>query len=319
MSELLFLSDRDVRSLLTLPDAILAVQEAYQLHWSKKARLFPVLREPLSQDAVFGIKSAYLPEAWLVGFKAAGSWQANKAKGEDTHQATIALFDSTTGKPLVVMGGNWVTRLRTGAAGAIATKLFSTLNAKVLAVIGAGQQARMQTEATLQVRKTVTTVRCYSKSSDSAKKFAELFRKQVEVIVCANPNDAVRDADIVITATPSQTPLVRMNEIKLGAHVNAIGSDTQGKRELDPLVMRAAQIFVDDENQSRQLGELQGLPDVPAVEIGRVLSEAHPGRASPLAITVFDSTGIALQDLVVAVRVFRLANAQGVGQRISWS
>lgn len=317
MTDILCLSSVELKPLLPLPVAIEAVREAYVLHASGEGRLLPLVRERLAEAAVFGIKTGFIPGRGLLGLKAAGSWKGNKERGEEAHQATILLLDPATGKPRAFLDGNHVTTIRTGAAGAVGCELFAAADARVLAVIGTGVQGTIQTEAALHARPTLAEVRCFNPHGRVGERYAGAFRGRVDLHVCGSVAEAVRDADVVVAATPSTEALVFRADLKDGAHVNAVGSDTKGKRELDPALLRHAEVFVDDVGQSRSIGELQGLEDVEAVTIGDVLRGAHPGRrgAGP---TVFDSTGIALQDLTTAWRAYRIAIERGVGVTLTW-
>lgn len=317
MTEILCLSSADLKPLLTLPVAIEAVKEAYVLHSSGEGRLLPLVRERLAEDAVFGIKTGFILGQGVLGLKAAGSWKGNKQRGEDAHQATVLLLDPASGKPLAFLDGNHITTIRTGAAGAIGCELFSAPDSQILAVIGTGVQGMIQTEAALHARPGIARVRCCNPHGPVREAYLQAFRQRVELQVCASAAQAVTGADIVVTATPSTQALVLLQDLKPGAHVNAMGADTRGKRELDPALLRQAQVFVDDLQQSRSIGELQGLDGVEAVPIGDVLRGAHPGRRRP-GISVFDSTGIALQDLTTAWRGYRMARERGLGTTLRW-
>jgi ornithine cyclodeaminase len=215
------------------------------------------------------------------------------------------------------MDGNHITTIRTGAGGAVACELFAAPDARTLAVIGTGVQGVIQTEAALHARPSIREVRCFNPHGPVTERYRRAFEARVQVRVTDGVAAAVEGADVVITATPSTEPLVSLASLAPHAHVNAVGSDTVGKRELEPAVLRAAEVFVDDPAQSRSIGELQGLDDVPAVAIGDVLRGAHPGRQKR-GVTVFDSTGISLQDLTTAWRAYQMATEQGIGARLVW-
>lgn len=317
MTGILCISSADLKPLLTLPVAIEAVKEAYVLHSSGEGKLLPLVRERLAENAVFGIKTGFIPKQRVLGLKVAGSWKENKKHGEDAHQATVVLIDPATGKPLAFMDGNHITTIRTGAAGAVGAELFSSPDSKVLAVIGTGVQGTIQTEAVLYVRSGIATVRCFNPHGEVSDAYVRAFEGRAELRVCGSVAKAVKDADIVVTATPSTRALVFLRDLKEGAHVNAVGADTKGKRELDPGLLREAQVFVDDLQQSKNIGELQGLDGVEAVPIGDVLRGVHPGRRRS-GITVFDSTGISLQDLTTAWRGYRMARERGLGITLCW-
>jgi alanine dehydrogenase len=317
MTEILCLSGQDLESLIPMSVAIEAVKEAYVLNATGEGKLLPLVRERLAPDASFGIKTGFIPSQGVLGLKAGGSWKGNKKVGEDSHQATVVLLDPATGKPLAFMEGNHITTIRTGAGGAVAAELFARQDAKTLAVIGTGVQGAIQTEGALHVRPSIEQVRCFNPHGPVGTRFQLGLSGRVEVKVCNSVAEAVRGADVVITATPSTEPLVELADLAPHAHVNAVGSDGKGKRELAPDVLRAAQVFVDDPTQSRTIGELQGIDDVEAVAVGDVLRGANPGRTRE-GITVFDSSGISLQDLTTAWRAYKLAKERGVGVTLHW-
>jgi ornithine cyclodeaminase/alanine dehydrogenase-like protein (mu-crystallin family) len=317
MSAIVCLSSAELAPLLPLSVAVEAVKEAYVLHATGEGKLLPLVRERLAPDAMFGIKTGFIASQGVLGLKAGGSWKGNKSRGQEAHQATVVLIDPATGRPLAFMDGNHITTIRTGAAGAVGCELFAAPNARVLAVIGTGVQGIVQTEAALHARPGITEVRCFNPHGPVAERYRRAFEERVELCVCRDVAEAVEGADVVVTATPSTEPLVFREQLEAGAHVNAVGSDSAGKRELDAGVLRAAQVFVDDPSQSRRIGELQGLDDVEAVAVGDVLRGAHPGRQGS-GITVFDSTGISLQDLTSAWRAYRLALDRGIGTRLEW-
>jgi ornithine cyclodeaminase len=295
-----------------------AVQQAYIAHSSHTGHTYPIIREKLSEDAVFGVKAGFLEQGGVLGLKAAGYWRKNKEHNEEAHQATVVLIDPETGKPRAFMDGNFITTIRTGAAGAVAAKRLARQDAQVLAVIGTGVQGKIQTEGILHVRPGVREVRCVGLTGRSLAEYTAQFQGRVDVKVCDSIMAAVEGADIVVTATPATTPLILGAYLKPGVHINAMGSDTKGKSELDAAILTAAEIFTDDLHQSRTIGELQRNPDKKATEIGNVLLEKDAGRQREEQITVFDATGIALQDLTTAELALQIAQERGIGTVLHW-
>lgn len=295
-----------------------AVAEAFRAHTSRQGRTFPIVREKLSDHSVFGVKSGFLPERHVLGLKTAGYWKNNRLINQEAHQATIVLIDPSTGQPRAFIDGNYITTIRTGAAGALAADHFSRQAARVVAVIGTGVQGQIQTEGVLAVRPDVREVRCAGLTGHSIKSYVDTFQHRVQVTLCHSVASAVQGADIVVTATPSTVPFLRREYLKPGVHINAMGADTRGKSELLADVLQDATVFVDDLAQSRTIGELQKWPQCPAVEIGQVLLGQHPGRQRDDELTVFDSTGLALQDLTTAELVLERAVQQGLGTILKW-
>jgi alanine dehydrogenase len=222
------------------------------------------------------------------------------------------------------MSGTAITDMRTGAAGGIAAKYLARRNSKVLGLIGAGAQARTQLTALLEVFRSLDEVRVWSRSKDRREEFIEEMSVKygglVEMFSVGSVEEAVRGADIVVTATPSRTPLVMDNWVSPGAHFNCIGADAPGKEELDPSILKRAKIVVDDWEQAAHSGEINvplskgfiSEEDIWA-ELGEVIAGKKAGRASDDEITVFVSTGLALQDAVTASLVYRRALERGVG------
>jgi ornithine cyclodeaminase len=294
-----------------------AVREAFVLHSGRAGRVFPVVRTKLHTGGVFGIKSGDVASQDLLGFKAAGFWPGNRSRGGEPHQATIALFDPHTGRPLCVMDGNAITTARTGAAGGLGTQLLARPESSRICVFGTGVQARVQLEYALKVLPHRCTVQYVTASTEPAPSFEAAFEGRCSIGPARNRNDAVASSDIVITATPGGGPLFDAGAVQPGTHLTCVGADTAGKRELADGVLQRARIVVDDLAQARTLGECQWAPELPCTEIGDLLA-APAFERSPAGVTVFDMTGIALQDLTVARFVYERAVEQGLGTSVPW-
>jgi alanine dehydrogenase len=316
--EILCLSTPDLRSVLTFDAVIAAVEQAYIAHSSGTGHTYPIIREKLSADAVFGVKAGFLEQGNVLGLKAAGYWRKNREQNEEAHQATVVLTDPETGKPRAFMDGNFITTIRTGAAGAVAAKYLARQDAQVLAMIGTGVQGKIQTEGILHVRPGIKEVRCFGLTGRSVADFVAQFQNRVKVTVCDDSKSAATGADIIVTATPAMQPLILKEYLKPGVHINAMGADTKGKSELDESVLTDAEFFTDDLHQSRTIGELQKNPDRAATEIGALLLGKHAGRQQDEQITIFVSTGIALQDLTTAELALRNAREQNIGTLLHW-
>jgi ornithine cyclodeaminase/alanine dehydrogenase-like protein (mu-crystallin family) len=315
---LLLLDKNAVEQLLTPNEVTQAVREAFLLHARREGRIFPVVREKLPTGGVFGIKSGDVPSQGLLGFKAAGFWPRNRAAGSEPHQATILLFDPATGRPLCVIDGNAITTVRTGAAGGIGLELLARQDSICLTVFGTGVQARSQLRFALRTLPKLSRVNYVPADRRPNPEFESVFARQCDIRCAPDANQAVSESDVVITATPGGGPLFDAAAVSEGTHLNCVGADTAGKRELPAGLLERARLLVDDREQALQLGELQWARETPCVEMGAMLlGEAAFSRAAS-DITVFDMTGLALQDLTVARLIYERASANGLGNRIGW-
>ena len=317
-AQILLLDKRVVEQLLIPADVIAAVREAFELHSAREGRVFPVVREKLSTGAIFGIKSGDVGCKGLLGFKAAGFWPGNRTLGGEAHQATVLLIDPTTGRPLCVIDGNAITTARTAAAGALGHGLLARPDSTVVTVFGTGIQAKAQLDLTLGVLPALKRV--YYVSGDRCRhaEFEALFSQRTELVCASDPDRAVFESDVVITATPGTGPLFDAAALKEGTHLNCVGADTRGKRELPAGVLERAKVVADDLEQARELGELQWGPGTSAVELGDLLTRRAEYERAVADITVFDLTGLALQDLTVARLIYSRAHSLRLGTAIAW-
>ena len=315
----LLLLDRDQVASLLQPDEVLAaVHEAFVLHSRGEGRVFPLVRERLATGGVFGIKSGDVPAQSLLGFKAAGFWPANRALGGEPHQATIFLMDPATGRPECLIDGNEVTTQRTGAAGGLGVQYLARPGCQRVCVFGTGVQAKVQLEFALRLMPAIAEVRYLSSNGQPNLAFESQFESRCKVLHAGDANQAVSISDLIITATTGKGPLIDADAVQPGTHLNCVGTDTKGKRELPEGLLGRARVFVDDKAQSLQIGELQWAPETPFTEIGDVLSGKTQFQRAPDDITIFDMTGIALQDLTVARLLYQRAIATGTGSSIAW-
>jgi alanine dehydrogenase len=245
---------------------------------------------------------AYLPSLSLAGVKIVNVHPGNPSQGFPTVMALTVILDLVTGRPTAIINATRLTDMRTGAAGAVAAKHLCMKKEIVLGVIGTGRQAEAQVAAISRVLK-IQKVKIWSRNPAHVRKFADRFMEYP----CEAPSlEKTCDCDVLVTTTPSTDPLVRGDWIRAGTHINAIGADAPGKEELDPALLRRAQVFVDDPAQAVHSGEI----NVPisrglyrADEIAGTLGEVVIGkkrRNGLESITIFDSTGLAIQDLAIA-------------------
>jgi ornithine cyclodeaminase len=314
----MMLDKHQVERLLDKKDVLDAVQEAFTLHSQDQGRVFPVVREALDTGGIFGIKAGDVQSQALLGFKAAGFWPSNRAAGGEPHQATIVLIDPATGRPVCIIDGNAITTARTGAAGCLALMNLARAGSETICVFGSGVQAAIQLEFALDALPSAGKVFYVTYNDEADTAFEKKFAARCALVHARDRNEAVSQSDVVITATPGGGALFDERAVRPGTHINAVGADTKGKRELPDGLLRRARLFVDDQPQARQLGESQWAPDVPSIELGDVLTGKAKVERRPEDITVMDMTGLALQDLTVARMLHRRAEADGSGTRLAW-
>jgi ornithine cyclodeaminase len=320
------INEQDARALVSVEDAIAEVEKTFAAMARGQARNYPVVREVVGyQDAVYGVKTGCDTSAPLLGLKAGGYWPHNLERGLTNHQSSTVLFDPETGRASAVVSANYLTGVRTGAASAIASKYLSRPDSRVLCLIGTGVQAVYQLRATLAVRP-IREVHAWDPSAQNLAKFGETVKELgLHFVAHTDRQAAVAGADIVITVTPSQQALVEKSWVRAGTHISAMGADTKGKQELDPALVAAAALFVDEAAQAISIGECQhayraGLISEQSFRgsLGEVIAGLCEGRRDSQEITLFDGTGVALQDLVVADLAVRLAATRGLGSQVDY-
>ncbi len=314
MGKLAVVSEKTVQKIVTRQLAFDAVREAFEAVSLNGARVFDVaIGTGLNDGEAFAIKSGNDGEKELVGFKCGTYWAGNFEKGIPAHGSTIFLLDPETGFPQVLVNASQLNGFRTAAANAIAVSSLARSDSAVLGVIGAGHQAEQEIRAVAEVR-ALSLIKISTRSETRASWIADRLQDVDVDIRFTSAEDAVRGSDIVTTVTPSESPLVRDEWIGEGTHISAMGADDKGKHELDTAILRRASLFADYPQQSVVIGEFQhayrdGL--ISSVEnicaLGSVTLGKSPGRISDTQITVFDSSGIAIQDLAVAGAIFEAA------------
>jgi len=308
------LREADVRAALPMAACIDAVQAAFIAYSAGEAELPAVihLEVPEAQGEIH-VKAGHIHGSPAYAVKVASGFYAADPPAID---GLVLVFDAATGAPeAFVLDGGYITDTRTGAAGGVAARALAPDDVAVVAVIGTGIQARRQVEALRCVRE-VGAVRLWGRNGDHAAAAAV----DVGGIVTPTVEAAVDGADVVITCTAATEPLVRADWIAPGTHITAVGSDGVGKRELDPELLRRADVLVVDSlEQCRRLGELQHALDVAdrAVELGAVCAGDALGRTTSTQLTVCDLTGVGVQDVAAANAV--LANAGEAGESIDLS
>jgi ornithine cyclodeaminase/alanine dehydrogenase-like protein (mu-crystallin family) len=321
VNPLLFLSAADVRSALSMREAIDAMKAAF-VALSTGAAVVP-LRSHVEVPGDHGrllLMPCCLPEMNALSLKAVTVFDVNPARGLPRIQALVTLYDGHTGQPLAIMDGAAVTALRTGAASGLATDLLARADSVTAGILGAGVQARTQLEAVCAVR-AIRAARVCDVSRAAAEDFAVAMRAQlgIDIRPVANAAEAVAAADIVCTATSATVPVFADADLSPGTHINGVGSYLPEMQEVPADTVLRARVIVDHRSSAlAEAGDLlipirQGRysADRIAGELGEVASGRKPGRVSPDEITFFKSVGVAVQDLTAAVRIH--ANAQRLG------
>lgn len=322
--DLLWLSEDDVKSLLNMDDAIAAVENAFRDHGMGNTQMPPKSYLYFSKhDGDLRTMPAYLEGLDSAGVKIVNVHPKNRDIGMPTVMAVFVLNSPETGAPLAVMGATYLTSMRTGAAGGIAAKHLARLESKVVGMVGAGAQARTQLMA-LSRFFDIDQVIVYSRSVDGSRAFERDARAflDCDYKLTTNPKDAC-DCDILVTTTPVRSPIVKDAWVKPGTHINAIGADAKGKQELETALTRRAKIIVDDTVQAIHSGEInvpisegQLKPEEIFAQIGEIVAGKVLGRTSKDEITIFDSTGLAIQDVASGRMVYETALKSGKGIRL---
>jgi ornithine cyclodeaminase len=302
----------DVMAALPMEVCIHAVEAALVAYSEARAELPSVIHLDVPEArGEIHVKAGYLHGAPVYAVKVASGFYGQEPPAID---GLVLVFDATTGAPVAfLLDGGFVTDQRTGAAGGVAAKHLAPVEVHAVAVIGTGLQARKQLEALRVVRPGFTDIRVWGRSPERA----ALAAADVGGVVADSVAGAVTGADVVITCTASREPLVLAEHVARGAHVTAVGSDGAGKQELDPELLRRADVLaVDSLDQCRRLGELQHAPDQAdrAVELGAVCAGRAPGRTDPGELTIADLTGVGVQDAAAAAAV--LADPHGRGDTV---
>ena len=301
-----------------------AVEAVFSAMSKGDAYNFPVIREAIGHaDALYGFKSGFDRAGLNLGLKSGGYWPGNDERGLTNHQSTVFLFDADTGKCKAVIGGNLLTALRTAAASAVSIQHLSRPDAKVLGMIGAGHQSAFQMRAAVQQRDFEKVIgwnfhpEMLSRLEDTA---AELGLPYESVDL----HQMGAEADVIISITSSFSPILKSAQVAEGTHIACMGTDTKGKQEVDADLVARATVFTDEVAQSVTIGECQhaiaagSVAEADISEIGAVINKTHPGRTSPDEVTLFDGTGVGLQDLAVADAVLTQAIASGVAVEVDF-
>ena len=327
------LSKEDIMKVSDMKEVIKQVEAVYCAKSNQETEVWPTVFYDFETGvADLDIKSGYLKNMNLFGHKTVSFFAHNEEKGLPTLNGTIVIYDSTTGVPLGVMDGAYITGMRTGAAGAIGAKYLARKNSKNLLILGAGNQAIFQIAAMLSTFDTIEKVsiadtydleKAFNFKLDVKYRLKEEFNidaENIEFEVVTDLEATVKMADIIITVTPSRKPIIQAEWVKAGTHFSCIGADMKGKVEIDPAIVEYAKVYCDDKKHCMEVGEIELALKRRYIfeenimgEIGDVILGKVEGRSENAEITVFDATGMALLDIATAKTVLDLAIQHELG------
>lgn len=320
--ETLVLSSKDIKKVAQMGEILEVVADAFRTLSRGDAQMPPKLYIDVPEhNGDFRAMPAYSRALKSAGLKWVTSYSKNTRL-----PAVIGIYilsRSEDGYPLALMDGTYMTNLRTGAAAGVATRALMRKDASIFAFLGCGRQSKF---AYLALREAcaIKQIRLYDRDPGRARAHADFIAQEFQAVsVCPTVKECAGEADVVTTTTPSRSPILWKPDIKPGVHINAMGADAKGKQELDPAILKDARVVIDDWGQTPHSGEV----NVPIEQgrfkkedivgtIGEVLRSVKPGRQKPDDVTVFDSTGLAVQDLGVAKYLYDKCVKSGLGTRI---
>ena len=320
MSGTLLLKQSEIKELISMKEVVESVETAFKDFAERNVQM-PAKEYLFFQEGDLRIMPCYVRSSEEAGVKCVNVHPQNPLEHQlPTVMAVIELVDPETGFPMAVMDGTLVTDLRTGASAGVATKYLARPDSETLGIIGAGKQACTQLMAlneVMDIQKAKVFCRTCSTRTNFAKAATEIYGFPVEAVESAE--EAVKNVDVVVTTTPSRKPLIKAEWISPGTHINAMGADAPSKQELETRLLLKSKIIIDSWDQARHSGEIN-VPvsqnvlkrkDIHA-KLGDVVIGKETGREGN-EITVFDSTGLAVQDVVTAGLIYRRAREQGIG------
>jgi alanine dehydrogenase len=313
MADVLVLTEQDVASLLDIDELLVSLADAFR-ELSAGAASVPPRTAAHAADGLLGVMPVHLPSSPLAA-KLVTVFPGNHERGGRSHQALIALFDERDGTPIALLDGTWITAIRTGAAAAVAAEALARRDAHVLAILGAGVQGHSHLRVFPRIRQ-FDEIRIASRTRAHAEALAAEHPAARPV---ASFEEAVRGADVVCCCTDAREPILRADWLAPGTHVSAVGGSFGP--ELDPETVRAGRVFVEWRGAVTNAPpagahELQGLDPETVTEVGEVLAGTSPGRTTDTEITVYKSTGHAVEDAAAARLVLARARQAGAGQTV---
>ena len=314
---IVIVSEAECQRLVGRQEAFDAVEAVFGTMARGDAYNFPVIREAIGHaDALYGFKSGFDKAGLALGVKSGGYWPGNMDKGLTNHQSTVFLFDPDTGQLKALVGGNYLTAVRTAASSSVSIAHLARKDAKVLGMIGAGHQAQFQLRAAAEQRDFERVV-AWNPHPDMLPKLGAVAEEIGLPFEAVSAEEVGAQADVIITITSAFEPLLMADWIKPGTHIACMGTDTKGKQEVDAALLAKATVFTDEIAQSTTIGEAQHaissgqIAEDDITPVGAVINGTHPGRSSDDEITLFDGTGVGLQDLAVAEVAAKLAAEDG--------
>ena len=321
---MLLVPEREIANLMTRKAAFDAVEKVFAAMAANDAYNFPVIREAIGhEDALYGFKGGFDRAGLTLGLKAGGYWPNNLEKfGHINHQSTVFLFDPDTGMPSAMVGGNLLTALRTAAASSVSIKHLAHPDARVIGMIGAGHQSTFQLRAALEQRRFEKVIgwNYHPEMLPNIEKVANEEGLPFEAVTL----DGMQQADVIISITSAFAPSLMAQHVSAGCHIACMGTDTKGKQEVEAALIAKSTVFTDEVAQSISIGEAQHaiadglITPNDITELGAVINGTHTGRSSDTEITIFDGTGVGLQDLAVAAKVVDLAVKRGIAIEVDF-
>ena len=321
-----FLSETQVRSLIDIDELIAALERAH-IQYSTGKAVMPVrlvVALPQIQGRITSMPG-FLIEDNALGMKVVTYFQDNPKQNLPAILATIMLFSTETGKLIAAMDGGYITAIRTASASALATKALANPETPTLGILGAGVQARAHIQALARVRQ-LRAIKIYSPSGASAATIKNDVEREagIAIEVCRSAEEVVRASDLLVTVTTAKEPILRLEWLKPGVHINAVGSHRPDLREIDGATLKRAKVVVDSRDAiMAECGDIllalkeQSITEANIHgEIGEILAGAKPGRSSADEITLYKSVGIAVQDVATAQLVYRKALERNAGTNV---
>jgi len=332
MFQVKVLNQKVLEEVLEMPMVIEAIEQVYTLKTEEKTTLFPMVFHEFNPGvADMDIKSGHLKGADIFGLKLVSWYGENKDKGLPLLIGTTMIFDANTGVPLAILNADHITGMRTGAAGAIGAKYLAKKDSTTMLMVGTGHIAQFEIAATLHAVPSIEKVIVHDPmSAETTHKYIETIAQKLkdnfsidkDIIFEAGTDleSAVKSSDVIITATPSRQPMILKDWVQPGTHISCVGADMEGKQEIDEMLFKDNIVVVDDINQAINVGETEKAYKTGIIsetdiysEMGEIILGRKKGRTSNKDITIFDTTGIALQDLMTSKIALELAEEKQLG------